>query len=96
MSFKHQCMLPSYMPCGIRTCYLSSFINKDSESLMELRAELENLSPVTDSQIAHSCRSQMDLAFNVPVDLRRSDESNSAINSIQKKGMTCNFSGHPS
>ncbi|EOB01853.1 hypothetical protein Anapl_14025 [Anas platyrhynchos] len=53
----------------------------ESESLIELRAEHPNLSPVT-SQIARSCGSQMYLAFNVLTDLR------SELNAVQEE-TTC-------
>lgn len=47
MLFKHQCRLSSYLPYGSRICYSSPFINTESKSLIKLRAELQNLSPVT-------------------------------------------------
>lgn len=62
------------LPCGIRT-YLFSCIIKGTESLMELGTELQNLSPVTNLQIADSRSSLRDLCCNVPMYLRRNGKS---------------------
>lgn len=81
--------------CGIRT-YLFSHIIKGTESLMELGTELQNLSPVTNLQIADSCSSLMDLSCNVPMYLRRNGKSPILPQIASKKQTTCNFSVHPS